>query len=438
MEPRGSQLTPDLFPLKAPCKRQNDWYLDLFIALRVALGIDPSFDAGIGGGYNAPQSPPWNGIDGELVGGIRAVGTKKKSAGQVIQVEYALFSPDGAALAWCGSLDASFSTPVHDLLYRRPDGTKLELDAPLKARIKGLTLSKPKKADLPAAPFVAEFPLRVVAAADQVVAGADMKSNVYLWDATSGDLRARIKVGGGGMKFLHQIALSPDGALAAVGASSVNVLDVATGKPVLKIAGHPKGEVWGIQFSPDGKTIATASRGPRGTDNSVALWDAASGAQLHRWPYANPGAACTWLAFSADGTSLVFSTERPAGLHRIDLKTRQVVASVELGTASDALAPSQHGWVVVVDHTLVLCDPLTLEVRAKVDYPLGAAGRQHLAATPDRARIVAGRRDIGVLDGATLALEKKLVENSADAFGVATDGKRAFSVDGRSVIPHAL
>lgn len=439
MEARGPQLTLDLFPIQAPCQRLQNWYLDLYIALRVALGIDPAFDAGIGGGARTRTSPPWEGVEGELIGGIRIAGTKKRSLGEVIQVEYALFTPEGRCIAWCGSLDDGYPTPLHDLLFRRANGEALVLDPALKARIKTLKAASKSKAQAPAAgPFEAEFPLRAVAVAPGVVAAADMKSNLYLWEGTSGALRARAKAGAGGMKSIHQIAFSPDASRVAVGAGTITVFDVATGKPALKLAGHPKGEVWGIQYSPDGRFIATASRGPRGSDNSVALWDASSGEQVHRWPYATPGASCTWLAFTPDGASLVFLVERPAILHRIDLASREVVARSELGTSADALAWSKGGWTMVIDGELVGCDETSLAPRCRVPFPMAAGARLHVVATPDGAHVVAGRRHLGVFDPETLTLRRALDENVEDTYAVATDGARVLVTRGVRVLLQPL
>ena len=333
MELRGHDLTLDLFPIQVPCKPDSEWFLRLYAAVQTTLQIDPSFVPGVGGGGLAPGG--LGGVE-NAIGGIRIRGIKKRSYGEFLQVDYALFSTDGKVLVWCMSLDPAHPAPLQDLEFRNAANQFLVLDDALKARVKALkpgkakaakgsTEEKPAKAakaskeEKPADAFAAEFPLRAIAVSHGVVAGADTMSNLYLWDAATGALRSRTKAGAGGMKTIHQLAFSQKGGYVAAGAGAVNVFEVATGKALVKVPGHPKGEVWGIQYSRDGRFIATASRGAQGTDNSVALWDSSTGDPIKKWPYKQPGRSCTWVAFSPDSTSLVFAVEHPPSLHRIDL-----------------------------------------------------------------------------------------------------------------------
>ncbi|KAL7917745.1 hypothetical protein ACQKWADRAFT_317118 [Trichoderma austrokoningii] len=94
------------------------------------------------------------------------------------------------------------------------------------------------------------------------------------------------------------IAFSPDGKTLASASNdkTVRLWDAATGAPQQTLEGHSD-EVWAIAFSPDGKTLASAS-----IDRTVRLWDAATGA-----PQQTLEGHSDWvrvIAFSPDGKTL--------------------------------------------------------------------------------------------------------------------------------------
>jgi WD40 repeat protein len=99
---------------------------------------------------------------------------------------------------------------------------------------------------------------------------------------------------------VRAIALSPDGSRLAVtgDAGAVNLLDLGSGKRVWK-GKADEGDVWGVAFSPDGRTLATAD----GKERSVTLWEVASGKERlrltgHHWGVAS-------VAFAPDGRTLL-------------------------------------------------------------------------------------------------------------------------------------
>jgi WD40 repeat protein len=55
----------------------------------------------------------------------------------------------------------------------------------------------------------------------------------------------------------------------------VRIWDAATGEQLQEMKGHTGGVASGVSYSPDGKTLASASY-----DNTVRIWDAATGEQL--------------------------------------------------------------------------------------------------------------------------------------------------------------
>ena len=138
---------------------------------------------------------------------------------------------------------------------------------------------------------------------DILVRGID--DDVEIRDASTGELLHTLESSGesrtmdsnpGDVRFLE---FSPDGATLAVGRWSgyVDLLDVATWSVLATLGDHDKG-VESLTFSPDGKTVAGASR------FTVLLWDLATGGLIKALE--RPGQE--WLvdsvAFSADGTLL--------------------------------------------------------------------------------------------------------------------------------------
>ncbi|HJU54174.1 MAG TPA: TIR domain-containing protein, partial [Pyrinomonadaceae bacterium] len=83
----------------------------------------------------------------------------------------------------------------------------------------------------------------------------------------------------------------------------------------------PTDRVNRVVFSPDGKLLAGASGGASGRDNSVWLWDAASGQPVGA-PLAGHKSQVNCVAFSADG-KLLASGDQTGGIILWDVATRQ-------------------------------------------------------------------------------------------------------------------
>ncbi|MBD2415501.1 caspase family protein, partial [Nostoc calcicola FACHB-3891] len=80
----------------------------------------------------------------------------------------------------------------------------------------------------------------------------------------------------GHSNFVYSVAFSPDGKTIASASAdnTVKLWNAATGKEIITLKGHSN-YVYSVAFSPDGKTIASA-----GADNTVKLWNAATGKEI--------------------------------------------------------------------------------------------------------------------------------------------------------------
>jgi RNA polymerase sigma factor (sigma-70 family) len=138
----------------------------------------------------------------------------------------------------------------------------------------------------------------------------EMKVGIRLWNVATGEEIGTSKPG-----QLSPLALAPDGTAAAcIGGfpdRSIRLLDIATGKEIRTFSKH-EGAVSAAAFSPDGKILASGSRGriadssdPSTMDGrpnrSIRLWEAATGKELFGM---EAGGVIASVAFSPDGKIL--------------------------------------------------------------------------------------------------------------------------------------
>lgn len=192
------------------------------------------------------------------------------------------------------------------------------------------------------------------------------------------------------------------------------------------LSGH-KSEVWGVAFSPDGRTIASAS-----TDESVILWDVAT-RQPRGEPLTGHRAEVWDVAFSPDGKTLAsgssdntvilwdVASRKPLGAPLKGHHNR--VWSVTFSPDGKTLASAS--W----DHTVMLWDVAS---RKPIGEPL--SGHQHrvsaVAFSPDGKTLATTSWDKTVMlwDVASRKpIGEPLQGHQSDAWGV------AFSPDGATL-----
>jgi WD40 repeat protein/adenylylsulfate kinase-like enzyme len=101
---------------------------------------------------------------------------------------------------------------------------------------------------------------------------------------------------------VYSVAFSPDGkTLASASAdNTIKVWNLQSQKPIATLAGHSR-EVYSVAFSPDGKTLASASR-----DGTIKVWNLQSQQSI-----ATLAGHSNWVisvAFSPDGKTLAFAS----------------------------------------------------------------------------------------------------------------------------------
>jgi WD40 repeat protein/uncharacterized caspase-like protein len=182
---------------------------------------------------------------------------------------------------------------------------------------------------------------------------------VVLWDAAKGKKLGTLL---GHTDRVTAVTFSPDGKTLASASTdkTVRLWDVSTQREIGTLRGH-QDWVNSVAFSPDGKTLASAGGAltVNSADNTIRLWDTSTGAGLAT--FAGEGGRTFGLAVSPDGRKTVhFTTDyRQTTVNIWDLAKGYLVRtftvpfwllSVEFGPDSETLVAATR------DHTAIVWD----------------------------------------------------------------------------------
>ncbi len=431
------KLDIETFPVRADCPVTSQWWKALYHALGERIGVPAGMEPSGGGGYMSRVT-----LDEQpartLRGGLRVLGTKRSSRGELVHVSYALFDEKGDVIAWSMDLDALHPGPSTGVSWCDAQWKKFDLSPEAKGALKGLKALTPKP---PAAvtAFTADTQLMGVALAPDETRcyATDYAGMLHAWELPSGREVFRTRVGAS-RTWLHPMTVSPDGSLVATGRRKVTVVDTSTGAVRATIEGPRKAEAQGIAFSPDGKHIAIAAGlNVKGVDTGVTVWDAATGAQTLSLRLDAMGFSIAW---EPDGRALIVGTEGPGGVRRVDVASATVTRREDNDAwALDALTPCDRGWCGVLwGGEVIVSDAVTLKPTGRFTPPLKLSARVWIARGPDAKKIIVGSvsgGEVAIVDTSSGERVKALPvrDLEGDIMGVACGARYAVAATGRRV-----
>lgn len=128
---------------------------------------------------------------------------------------------------------------------------------------------------------------------------------IILWDAASGAVRLKLR---GHTHLVNAVAFSPDGRTLASASHdrTAKIWDVESGSELANVVGHEKA-VWNVAFSPDGRRLVTSS-----DDWTAAVWELGSRTPSRVLTLRGHREPVRAAAYSPDGRWIVTASSDPA------------------------------------------------------------------------------------------------------------------------------
>jgi WD40 repeat protein len=175
----------------------------------------------------------------------------------------------------------------------------------------------------------------------KLLAGVIDTGTVGIWEVATGRRLAALRPESAKSCWSSCVAFSPDGCRLAIGSGAdryplpgtMQVWNVKKQQVELTLAGF-RDSVVAVTFSPDGSQLAAGIGDARGfssfTPGEVRIWDAATGAELHRL---RGHRHCVYaVSFSPDGQRLATAAGRIVGLEGGEVKFWDLRTGQEVGS----------------------------------------------------------------------------------------------------------